>query len=494
MPLLFSASAEKCDLLNPNACGLYDCGGNSWSPDEIVGNGDNLSLRSGQVNLIGSSRVCMKVIGPGLVKFVWKVDPLAQHVGTLGFWVDNAQVAVCKSQGWAPISYTLREKKEYDLAWQYYKFKSIPAGMGAGWIDDLEIENNWPTSHSPNITQIISPTPTQIVLNQTSQRPDEERNLISRSIPANPPNISVNLTLLPSMNISLDLTNAISQLSEMESNSCNPGNMNITIINYINNTEDTEKKEPPKPPQLINVSPNATSVSGWAKDIKDALKSINETGTIRVFNGTYYAPLEIDKCVHILGENNTTTKIIAEGCKGIIISRGKNVSIENISIINIGDTSKSATGIHVKSKGDFALMNCSIMDFSCGIMINESSNITISGNYINSSGEANYHCIPIDGDNIEERKIRNCSIGIILDMGPQKSWNALIESNVIELNKNNNESKLLTLGICYKGDGLNDHDKKRCSWVRKNTIIVNYYKALLFSDKYDSGIAADGTC
>ncbi len=496
MLLFFSASAEKCDLLNPNACGLYDCGGNSWSPDETQGNGDNLSLRSGQVNMIGSSRVCMKVTGPGLVKFVWKVDPLAQHVGTLGFWVDNAQVAVCKSQRWAPISYTLRERKDYDLAWQFYKFKSVPAGMGGGWIYDLEIENNGPTSHSPNITQIVSPTPTQTALNQTSQRPDELGNLTSSSIPANSPNISVNVTLLPSMNISLNLTNAIPQRSEMESNFCNPDNINITIINYINNTEDAKKIVPPTPPklpQLINVSPNATLVPGWATDIKDALKAINETGTIRVFNGTYYAPLEIDKSVHILGENNTTTKIIAKGCKGVIISCGKNVSIENISIINIGDARKSATGIHVISNDDFALMNCSIMGFSCGVMINESHNIKIRCNHISSSLEANYRCILKDKDHTGDRTSRNCLIGIMFDMGKKKSWNALIEKNLIELNKTNNESQLLTLGICYKGEPslfYNEHQ----SWNSTNTINVNCFNTLLFQDDFDSGIKARGIC
>ena len=139
MLLIFSASAEKCDLLNPVACGLYNCGGNSWSPDETAGNGDNLSLRSGQVNMIGSSKVCMKVPGPGLVKFVWKVDPTAQHVGTLSFWVDNTQVRNYNSQGWTPVSYWLWENKSYELAWQFYKYKSIPAGVSAAWIDDLNV-------------------------------------------------------------------------------------------------------------------------------------------------------------------------------------------------------------------------------------------------------------------------------------------------------------------------------------------------------------------
>jgi hypothetical protein len=142
MLLLSSASAEMCDLLNPNACGLYDCGGNSWSPDETQGNGDNLSLRSGQVDMIGDSRVCMKVAGPGLIKFAWKVDPLAQHVGSLGFWVDNAQVAVCRSQGWVPVSCFLWERRDYNLAWQFLKFKSVPAGIGMAWIDDLDVITN----------------------------------------------------------------------------------------------------------------------------------------------------------------------------------------------------------------------------------------------------------------------------------------------------------------------------------------------------------------
>jgi parallel beta-helix repeat protein len=243
-------------------------------------------------------------------------------------------------------------------------------------------------------------------------------------------------------------------------------------------------------PQIINVSSNATPGPGWVKDIKEALKAINETGTIRIFNGTYYDPIEIDKSVHILGENNSTTRIIANGCKGVLISRGENISIENISIIYEGDVSKSATGIHVKSKGDFTLINSSIKGFSCGIMINESRNITLIDNYISSSGEANYHCIPNAVQEMMDRNIKNCSIGIIFNMGSIKSLNALIEKNKIELDKNLNSS-LITLGICFVGDSRLFTDKQ-ISWANDNSINVTYRKTLLFDGKYDYGIHAEG--
>ncbi|MDD4162883.1 MAG: hypothetical protein PHW87_10455, partial [Methanothrix sp.] len=92
--------------------------------------------------MIGSSKVCMKVTGPGLVRFVWKVDPTAQHVGTLSFWVDNNQSDVCKSQEWNSVACMLRENRDYMLAWQFQKIKSYPAGAGVGWIDDLDLSHD----------------------------------------------------------------------------------------------------------------------------------------------------------------------------------------------------------------------------------------------------------------------------------------------------------------------------------------------------------------
>jgi len=486
---VFPASVEKCNLLNPNACGLYDCGGNSWSPDETEGNGDSLSLRSGQVDMIGSSKVCLKVPGPGLVKFVWKVDQKAQHVGTLSFWVDNAKAAVCNSQGWTPITYSLREGNDYELAWQFQKIKSIPEGVGIGWIDDLMIEYKWPTQDIQNDSQVTNQRP----LNQTSAGPNGQINPILGNILVNPPNVTVNLTMCPQMNITMGWPSTNSGQSEMRYSLCEPCKTNITVINYINNTDfSCRESEIPPRPQEINVSSAIPSGPGWCKEISEALRIINETGTIRIFNGTYYAPIKIEKSVHIVGENNTTTKIIANGSEAVLISHGENVSIENLCLINEDVTSKNAIGVHTKSKGDIVIRNCTILNFSSGISINESNNVTLFGNYITSSGEANCHCIPIALDVMMDRPDKNCTIGIILDMDEFKSWNVSIMGNIIELDKVDS-STLLTLGICYRGNAalLN---KNMCSWVKNNTINTNYYKILLFDGMYDHGYKAGQKC
>ncbi|MGB5100189.1 MAG: hypothetical protein WBN94_06280, partial [Methanothrix sp.] len=420
MLFLSSACAVKCDLLNPNACGLYDCGGNSWSPDETVGNGDNLSLRSGQVNMIGSSKVCMKVTGPGLVRFVWRVDPTAQHVGMLSFWVDDTQAAVCNSQGWSPISYSLREGKDYELAWQFLKTQSYPEGAGAGWIDDLDVlgADYSPFQYSGNWNNGSG-------RNETFNSAKMTDTLVSNGpIFVNPPNITINIGVY------------------------NRTNFSVNILNSGVNVAPTL----PQPRNLSAcVCQNNSTRPGYYERISDAVNAVGNGGTVTVDAGSYNESVVIDKGLHLVGESNTTTKIVVQDRDGIVVSCiGKNVSIENLSIINNYSSCKKAIGVNVSSENlNVEIRNCNILNFAFGVKISKSRKLSVVGNKIISSIEFDN---PDNENQLCTRYNRSISgNNFTVGLWFQSSCGAFnIHDNIIEL-KNDTNPGLYTYGIVHKG-------------------------------------------
>jgi parallel beta-helix repeat protein len=445
MLLLSSASAEKCDLLNPNACRIYDCGGNSWSPDETQGNGDNLSLRSGQVNMIGSSRVCMKVTGPGLVKFMWMMDPMAQHVGTFDFWVDNAQAAVCKSQGWVPISYTLRERRNYDLAWQFHKFKSIPAGMGGGWIDDLDVI-------SENLE--IVPETTSQILSDNPEINNSDTNFTNRST-AN----LANCTLLNRSCCSCEPR--INEISACKKNAEYPAiqvpiimpPLNITInieldpmVNISTNIVQSQnisknlignkfQPPPPKCNTIIVGSCNCTLDKNAARysRIQDAILNSSEGNDIFICNGTYDEVLTIDRSLNIYGESRSGTRIESNE-ETIIKVRSKNVTLEHLSIINLG--LRDALAIGVESSDNITINDCEIRNCSNGIEINNSMNAHIKKNQIFRNENSN---------NISRTANGKKNIGMHLK---GRYTGISIRDNIISIGGNDS---IASYGIAYEG-------------------------------------------
>ena len=455
MLVLFSASAEKCDLLNPNACGLYDCGGNSWSPDEAEGNGDNLSLRSGQVNMIGSSKVCMKVHGPGLVRFVWMVDPTAQRVGALTFWVDNAQAAVSNSQGWTPVSYSLREGKDYELAWQFQKTKSYPEGVGAGWIDDLDIEcaGYLPIQSSRNWTnESRNETSTGAAYAGTKMTDTSESNGL---IFINPPNITINIRLYNSINFSAGIPNP--------------------YVNMI-----PASLEPQSPSECVCQN---NSRPECYERISDALDAVGNGGTITIYPGNYNESVIIDKSLRLVGESNITTKIIVQDRDGINIScGGGTVSIENLSIINEYITREKAIGVNVSSENViFALKNCNITDFSVGTYISKSQRFIILNNTISSSVDLKNKCKNCPRYN-KIRESHNFTAGIWFESTCQSDievkWNTLVLRDVSK----SESYRMHRIGIIHKGiDGACRIDKNR--FLGNNNVIDAPCKILTIRSK-----------
>jgi hypothetical protein len=525
MLFILSASADKCDLLNPNGCGLYDCGGNSWSPDETEGNGDNLSLRSGLVNMIGSSKVCMKVRGPGLVKFMWRMDQAAQSVGILSFLVDNSPARVCNSQRWAPVSYSLRDDKDYVISWQFQKIKSYPEGVGAGWIDDLEAIGGKLGMPSETISGTLIGRPDYnmssanrsnwTVLDRSNytwpdrscNSCDERKNngtfineascgytLSQAPIIVPAPNITIKIELNPKTDFNINIHDDSS--SNIMTNSSNlPPSINVyvgqdgntTTGGGSNSNRDESKTD-------VCVCQNK-SIPGCYDSINKAIKEVNEDGYVTVYSGTYLESVVIDKSLRLKGENNNTTKIVAKDRDGVAISSGKNISIEDLCIINENNSRKKAIGINISSENlNFTLKNCSVADFAIGVKLSKVERLILVGNNISSSidleNECKY-CSFKDGCKISAR--HNFTAGLWLVSSCKED--IVIKENTFYLV---NKSNLHTFGImcwniagdCY-GQRINSwSDPKNNSFAIEPTCKIMQ----LTGQSEKSGLAPDCSC
>ncbi len=143
IPLLSSVlgSANTCDNDSFDAYNWKDCGGNNWHQNISIGHLSPPSLSSAPIENSGKSSICLEVKGPATASFWWKTDANKMGLGKLSFWINDTQndtqKYVCDSEIWKYESYSLREKRNYTLRWEFIKFKSYPKNVGEGWIDEV---------------------------------------------------------------------------------------------------------------------------------------------------------------------------------------------------------------------------------------------------------------------------------------------------------------------------------------------------------------------
>ncbi len=362
----FIASSEMCDLSDPRGCGLYDCGGNSWYLDNDTGNNGHSSLRSGFIDMVGFSRLCMNVTGPAMVNFSWKVEPTSHRVGSLSFLVDGKTAGVCESRSWVPVSYPIRDDKSHRLTWEFRKIKSFPQNRGAGWIKDLEILSD--VTHSER-------NASQYKQGEENASGANVADIGSSGWPL-PGNFFIN-----SSNISINIPNINISSSKIG---------NITINGEHKEISSNTSKKDDRPCTVIVGDCNCTLGFGSKRyeTIKDAIESVCDDGDIFICPGTYREKLSINKCLKLRGENNATTVIEAQDGEIIKVCH-ENVTIENLSLRNSGNL--GTVGVKINSSNNFILNNCDIINCFKGIFIEKSDNVTLSWNRISmlSSKDSN---------------------------------------------------------------------------------------------------------
>jgi parallel beta-helix repeat protein len=139
---ILSLSIFGCAQLYCDEFSTYqwkDCNNNTWQENTSDGHISSPSLSSAPLENSGKSSICLDVSGPSMVSFWWKTDENKGNLGELSFWINDSKRYICDSSAWNYESYSLREKRNYTLKWEFFKFKSYPKNVGRGWIDDIAI-------------------------------------------------------------------------------------------------------------------------------------------------------------------------------------------------------------------------------------------------------------------------------------------------------------------------------------------------------------------
>lgn len=228
------ADTELCSFESTQSCGLYDCGGNSWYIDRSIGYPQAPSLHSGVIQNGGESILCKNVTGPATINFWWRIEGTSYHLGELFFFVDRDKKYVCASFKGENCSYTIRDNKTHIISWIFRKIRSYPEYLGAGWIDNLNIDS-----------QSRWEQPIIIDKNASGYSPESPSNSLLE--PLNPPLIKINATniIIETSSVRLNATKMTADgltistnTSKMDINSDNMsasiyGNIKIPKINKI---------------------------------------------------------------------------------------------------------------------------------------------------------------------------------------------------------------------------------------------------------------------
>ncbi|NIP31100.1 MAG: hypothetical protein GTN59_11215 [Candidatus Dadabacteria bacterium] len=134
------------------------------------------------------------------------------------------------------------------------------------------------------------------------------------------------------------------------------------------------------------------NTQGWGvthfNNITDGIDAVADSGTVFVYNGTYYENLAIDKPLNLIGEDKHTTKIIGND-NGDIIEIYDEVTISGFTIKNSGNSQNDA-GLKIYSQMNI-IKNNTITENNFGIKTeifgnnNPIENIINKNNFVNNT-------------------------------------------------------------------------------------------------------------
>ena len=135
------------------------------------------------------------------------------------------------------------------------------------------------------------------------------------------------------------------------------------------------------------------STPGWGYDhfdkIQDGIDSVNESGTVYVYNGTYYENLVVNKSITLIGEDKNTTIIDGTGTGDVLHLSANNISIKWFTIKNGGNWTRDA-GIDIRSNSVLIKSNI-LIDNRVGIYLDNAEYNVIMDNIIVNSSEYGYY-------------------------------------------------------------------------------------------------------
>jgi parallel beta-helix repeat protein len=131
-----------------------------WYKDNSVSYNGNYSLKSGNIECIGTSSLYRYVQGPAEISYWWKKGG-GSAISDFTFSVDGKGQRICRSYEWEKVYYSITDpdyNKIHEIRWD---FKKETCHLDcAGWIDDMkiisEIRESVPILEVPNMSINIS--------------------------------------------------------------------------------------------------------------------------------------------------------------------------------------------------------------------------------------------------------------------------------------------------------------------------------------------------
>ncbi|MEA2054191.1 MAG: NosD domain-containing protein, partial [Candidatus Thermoplasmatota archaeon] len=140
------------------------------------------------------------------------------------------------------------------------------------------------------------------------------------------------------------------------------------------------------PPSIVYVDDNFdASTPGWQYDhfanIQNGINAVTDSGSVHVYNGTYYENVVISKSINLTGESRDNTVIDGGGIGDVVYTGIDWVNISNFTIQNGGQE-----GIYLVNADNGSITNCDVsFNGDVGILLNHSNYCSIESNVIHNN-------------------------------------------------------------------------------------------------------------
>ncbi len=222
------------------------------------------------------------------------------------------------------------------------------------------------------------------------------------------------------------------------------------------------------------------STPGWGYDhfdnIQDGVDAVNESGTIYVYNGTYYENIILNKTIDLIGENRDYTIIDGGGSGNVVNVSVDWVNISGFTIQNSGSVYLKDVAIDLRSNNN-TIMGNNISNNEGGIFLEDSHNNNIVDNILSSNNGDGVHSDGSSGNNISYNIIISSIIDDGIDLSNSNYNN--INGNYIRSNheegiymNSSNNNIISNNNISYNDEGIRIEGSNNNTFL-ENTIYSN---------------------
>jgi parallel beta-helix repeat protein len=189
----------------------------------------------------------------------------------------------------------------------------------------------------------------------------------------------------------------------------------IFILNPISTGLNIKKNNNINPPVINHFYSNDSNIlyvggSGPNNytNINDAIEEANDNDTIFVYSGIYYEYIRLYKSLKLIGENKENTIINCKDKADVIKIYENNILIKGFTIEDAGPNFwlRTDAGIEISNKKNNITIEDNIISKGyCGVLLQESNNITIKNNFFHSNNGPSIWLSGVSENNIVDGNI-----------------------------------------------------------------------------------------